>query len=346
MTYTASDLAKMLNGRLEGDPDLLITGIAKIEDARSGELTFLANPKYERFLESTSASVVLVSERQKVPARTVIRVPDPYRAFAHLLTVFYPPEVPPVAGIHPTAVVSERSELGTNIRIGALVVIGDDCTLGDNVTIYPGVNIGNHVRIGDDTKLHAGISIRSGIQIGRRVTIQDNSVIGSEGFGFAPREDGDYVKVPQVGTVIIEDDVEIGAGCTLDRATLGATRIEAGAKLDNLIQIAHNVVIKKNTVVAAQTGVSGSTEIGEGCMIGGQVGFVGHIKLGNRSMVGAQSGVSKTYPEGSKISGYPAKPHREELTIQALQKKLPEMAKRIDCLEKEIESLQSKLNEK
>lgn len=346
MTYSALDLAKMLDGGLEGDSDIAILGIAKIEDARPGEITFLANPKYERFLETTEASVVLVSEQQKISGRTVIRVPDPYRAFARLLTVFHPPETPPGAGVHPTAIVGERVEIGAGHRIGALVVIGDDCILGDNVTIYPGTVIGCHVTVGEETTLRAGVSVRSGVWIGSRVTIQDNSVIGSEGFGFAPKAEGDYEKVPQVGTVIIEDDVEIGAGCTIDRATLGATRIESGVKLDNLIQVAHNVVIKKNTVVAAQTGISGSTEIGEGCLIGGQVGFVGHIKLGDRSMVGAQSGISKTFPQGSKISGSPAKPHRKELLIQAMQKKLPDLVKHVDRLQKEIEKLQSKLNEK
>lgn len=346
MAYRAHDVARMLNGNLEGDSDIAISGIAKIEDARPGEITFLANPKYERFLETTEASVVLVSVNQKVSGRTVIRVPDPYRAFAKLLTVFHPPETPLNVGVHPTVTVGERVEIGTGHRIGALVVIGDDCTFGDNVTIYPGTVIGCHVTIGDNTTLRAGLSIRSGVRIGSRVTIQDNSVIGSEGFGFAPKAEGDYEKVPQVGTVVIEDDVEIGAGCTVDRATLGATRIESGVKLDNLIQVAHNVVIKKNTVVAAQTGISGSTEIGEGCLIGGQVGFVGHIKLGDKSMVGAQSGISKTFPRSSKISGSPAKPHREELLIQATLKKLPDLVKCVERMEKEIEKLQSKLNEK
>jgi len=225
-------------------------------------------------------------------------------------------------------------------------VIGRGCIIGDKVTIFPGVVIGDRVTIAEKTTLRAGVSIRSDVRIGRRVTIQDNAVIGSEGFGFAPQEDGAYQKIPQVGTVIIEDDVEIGAGCTIDRATLGATRIERGAKLDNLIQVAHNVVIGADTVIAAQTGISGSTKIGKNSMIGGQVGFAGHITLGDGSMVGAQSGVSKTYPPGSKISGYPAKPHREELLILASQKRLPDLVKKVDRLEKEIARLRSKIEEK
>lgn len=346
MTYRVLDLAKLLGGKLEGDPEVLISGVARIEDARPGEITFLANPKYERFLATTQASAVLVSPQQQKGAGTVIRVPDPYSAFAHLLTLFCPPEKQPDEGVHSTACLGADIKMGSRVHIGAQVVIGEGCILGDDVTVYPGVLIGDRVSIGGKTTIRAGVSIRSGVQIGCQVTIQDNAVIGSEGFGFAPKEDGDYEKIPQVGTVIIEDDVEIGAGCTIDRATMGATRIEKGAKLDNLIQVAHNVVIGSNTVIAAQTGISGSTKIGEKCMIGGQVGFVGHITLGGGSKVGAQSGISKSFPAGSTISGSLAKPHREELLIQASQKKLPELLKRVDRLEKEITQLRSELKEK
>lgn len=346
MAYRAIDIAQILGGRLEGDPDAVISGVAKIEEARPGEITFLANPKYERFLSSTRASAVLVSESQKASLATVIRVENPYSAFATLLTIFYPPEEPPEEGIHASALVASEVNLGARVRIGAQVVIGQGCTLGDDVTVYPGVILGDRVSIGEKTTLRAGVSVRSDVRIGRRVVIQDNAVIGSEGFGFAPKEEGDYEKIPQVGTVIIEDDVEIGAGCMIDRATLGATRIEQGAKLDNLIQVAHNVIIGRNTVIAAQSGISGSTKIGNGCMIGGQAGFVGHITLGDGSMVGAQSGISKSFPPGSKISGCPAKPHREELLIQAALKKLPGLSKRMDQLEKEIADLRFKLKDK
>ncbi|TKJ39808.1 UDP-3-O-(3-hydroxymyristoyl)glucosamine N-acyltransferase [candidate division LCP-89 bacterium B3_LCP] len=346
MMYTVAELAKLINGEVEGDPNVEITGIAKIEEACPGEMTFLANPQYERFLETTQASAIIISNDQKASGKTVIRVPDPYLSFAELLGVFYPPEKAPDPGIDSSAHVSENAKIGKNCCIGANVVIGSDSSLGKNVIIYPNAFIGDHVVIGDDTTLHAGVSVRYGVRIGSRVTIQNNSVVGSAGFGFAPKETGDYEKIPQVGNVIIEDDVEIGAGCTIDRATLGATRIEKGVKLDNLIQVAHNVVIGKNTVIAAQTGISGSTEIGERCMIGGQVGFVGHIKLGNGSMVGAQSGVPKSFGDGSKISGSPAKPHREELLIQVMQKKLTDFYKRLDLLEKQIEEYQKKGNER
>jgi len=345
MSYRASDLADILEGKLEGDPEVIISGVAKIEDARPGDATFLANPRYERFLGSTQASLVIVSSEQKTGVSTVIRVADPYRAFAHLLELFYPPESPPAAGVHPSASIGTDVTFGEGVCIGAQVVIGEASTLGDNVILYPGVVIGNRVIIGEKTVIRAGVSIRSGVQIGRKVVIQDNVVIGSEGFGFTPGDEGDYEKVPQVGTVIIEDEVEIGAGCTIDRATLGATRIEKGVKLDNLIQVAHNVVIGANTVIAAQSGISGSTTIGRHCIIGGQVGFVGHVTLGDGSLVGAKSGISKSHPPGSKVSGTLAKPHGEEMRIQASLKKLPELIKRVDRLEKEINHLQSQLLE-
>ncbi|MFH1861722.1 MAG: UDP-3-O-(3-hydroxymyristoyl)glucosamine N-acyltransferase [bacterium] len=343
MYFRVRDLALMLGGSLEGDAELVILGVAKIEEARAGEITFLANPKYEKYLATTQASVILVSPNQRVTDRTVIRVADPYRAFAQLLPLYYPPENLPELGIHTSACIALSAQIGGGARIGANVVIGEESVLEEEVAIYPNAVLGERVFIGKKTIIHANVSIRSGVRIGRRVVIQNNSVIGSEGFGFAPKAEGDYEKIPQVGTVIIEDDVEIGAGCTIDRATLGATRIEKGTKLDNLIQVAHNVVIGANTVIAAQSGISGSTKIGAGCMIGGQAGFTGHITLGDGSMVGAQSGVSKTYPPGSKISGRPASPHHEELRIQALRKHLPDLAKRISRLETELADLRSKL---
>ncbi len=336
MLYRAQELADLLLGKLEGDPSVTITGLAKIEEARPGEITFLANPRYEKFLETTQASAILVSPAQEAHLPVVIRVADPYRAFAKLLALFYPEEGSLPAGVHPTAVVGAETSLGEGVCLGAQVVIGSYCTLGRGVKIHPQAIIGDRVSIGEATTIRAGVSIRSGTQIGKRVIIQDNAVIGSDGFGFAPKQEGDYEKIPQVGTVIIEDDVEIGAGCTIDRATLGATRIEKGAKLDNLIQVAHNVVIGANTVIAAQSGISGSTKIGANCMIGGQAGFAGHLTLGDRSGVGAQSGVSKSFPAGSKIFGYPAKPLPEELRIQAIIHKLPVLYKKIDQLEKEL----------
>jgi len=226
MAHSLKEVAKLVGGEVEGDPDLVISGLAKIEEANPGELTFLANPKYEKYLKTTQASAVIAGLDQKVERLAVIRVPDPYQTFARLLPVFYPAEDPLPIGIHSSAVIGEGTMMGRNARIGALVVIGADCRLGDEVCLYPNTSIGDRVSLGDKTVVRSGVSIRSGVQIGRRVVIQDNAVIGSDGFGFAPQAQGDYEKIPQLGTVIIEDDVEIGAGCTVDRATLGATRIE------------------------------------------------------------------------------------------------------------------------
>lgn len=344
MVYRTQDLARLLEGELEGDPDIVISGLAKIEEAGPGDVTFLANPKYEKHLSKTQASAVIVSRQQQAEGLTLIRVDDPYRAFARLLAVFYPEEQPIPPGIHPGAVISPNTTLGQGVRIAAGVVIGSGCTIGDNVTLFPNVVIGERVAIGGGSIIRAGVSIRYGVQIGCRVIIQDNAVIGSDGFGFAPTDSGKYEKVPQVGTVIIGDDVEIGSGCTVDRATLGATRIESGAKLDNLIQVAHNVVIGADTVIAAQTGISGSAKIGKNCMIGGQVGFVGHITLGDGSQVGAQSGVSHSWPPGSKIFGYPAISLGDELRVQAIMLKLPELARTINQLVKKVEELSAKRN--
>jgi UDP-3-O-[3-hydroxymyristoyl] glucosamine N-acyltransferase len=344
MLYRTLDLAYLLEGELVGDPEVVITGLAKIEEAEPGELTFLANPKYEKYLSETRASAVLVSREQLAEGKLLIRVDDPYRCFAKLLSVFYPPEPLVELGVHPAAVLGKDVTIGQGVRIAAGVVIGAHSVIGDDIALYPQVSIGEDVTIGAGSIIRAGVSIRHGVRIGCRVIIQDNAVIGSDGFGFAPTQDGGYEKIPQVGTVIIEDDVEIGAGCTIDRATLGATRIESGAKLDNLIQIAHNVVIGANTVIAAQTGISGSTKIGKNCMIAGQVGFAGHLTLGDRSLVGAQSGVSKSWPDNSKIFGYPAIPLGEELRLQATMRKLPELAKTLDRLVKKVEELSAKRN--
>ncbi len=342
MPYRTQDIADLLGGTLIGDPELQITGAARIEDASPGTITFLSNPRYLKHFATTKASAVLIAPDVQAEGITRIIVKDPRRAFAHLLMLFYPPETPPPEGIHPTALLDEEVTLGKRVRIGAYVVIGPKSRIADDVTLYPNITIGEQVTIGEKSIIRSGVRIRSGVTIGKRVIIQDNAVIGSDGFGFAADEAGEYEKIPQVGTVVIGDDVEIGACCTVDRATLGETRIEAGAKLDNLIQVAHNVVIGANTVIAAQTGVSGSTKIGKNCMIGGQVGFVGHIVLGDGSQVGAQSGVSKSHPAGSKIFGYPARKLQDELRIQAALKKLPEMVSTVQKLQQIVQELTSK----
>jgi UDP-3-O-[3-hydroxymyristoyl] glucosamine N-acyltransferase len=336
------EIAELLGGTLIGDPELLITGVARIDEAAPGTITFLSNPRYQKHIATTRASAVLIAPDVLAEGITRIVVKDPRRAFARLLTLFYPQETPPPEGIHPTAVVGEDVTLGERVRIGAHTIIGAGCRIAADVTLYPNITIGAQVTIGEKSVIHSGVRIRHGVTIGKRVVIQDNAVIGSDGFGFAPDEAGEYEKIPQVGTVVIEDDVEIGACCTVDRATLGETRIETGAKLDNLIQVAHNVVIGANTVIAAQTGISGSTKIGKNCMIGGQVGFVGHIALGDGSQVGAQSGVSKSHPAGSRIFGYPARNLQDELKIQASLKNLPELMRTVQHLQRIVQELATK----
>ena len=335
MEMKVSEIARLVEGRLVGRGDVLIRDVAKIEEAQEGTLTFLANPRYSKFLHITNASAVLVGHDVNKAPLTLIQVDDPSLAFLKILRVFHPPVPSLDKRIHPTVIVGDRSVIGQNPAIGPLCVIGKGFRIGRNVQIHPQVTIGDRVRIGDDVLIHANVSIREGVIIGNRVVIQNGTVIGSDGFGFVPKGSG-YEKVPQVGTVVIEDDVEIGAGCTVDRATLGETRIGRGSKLDNLIQVAHNVVIGENTVIAAQAGISGSTKIGKGVMIGGQAGFAGHIEVGDKARVGARAGVTKSVKDGEVVSGYPARPHREELRIEAHIRRIPAVIKRLTEIEKKL----------
>lgn len=330
-THTLGELAQILQGKVVGDPNTPIHGVSKIEDARQGDLTFLTNPKYQKQLVDCAATALLAGH-DITWDRPVLQVDDPYLALGKLLEILFPPPESVELGVHPTAVVAESAKIGTNVRIGAVCSIGQDCTIGDNVTLHPRVVLYPGVTIGEGSLLHAGVIVREKTQIGKRVIIQNGAVIGSDGFGFAAAE-GEYRKIPQVGAVIIEDDVEIGANTTIDRATLGVTRIRQGTKLDNLIQVAHNVDIGEDTVIAAQTGISGSTKIGKGCRIGGQVGFVGHITIGDGVMIGAQSGIPNSIPSGEVRSGYPAIPHREWLKQNAYLKRLPELFQKIKELE-------------
>ncbi len=330
-TYTLGELAESIQGKVVGDPDTPIHGIAKIDEARRGDLTFLTNPKYQKKLTDSEASALLAGHGITWH-RPVLQVDDPYLALGKLLELIYPPPESVKVGIHPTVVVDDSATIGANVRIGALCSIGQDCVIGDNVILHPRVVLYPGVTIGEDSLLHSGVIVRENTQIGKRVIIQNGAIIGSDGFGFAAAE-GEYRKIPQVGTVSIEDDVEIGANTTIDRATLGVTRIRRGTKLDNLIQVAHNVDIGEDTVIAAQTGISGSTKIGKGCRIGGQVGFVGHITVGDGVMIGAQSGIPHSLPSGEIHSGCPAIPHREWLKQHAYLKRLPELVQKIKELE-------------
>lgn len=339
MELSLAEIAQLVQGDLEGDSTIKIHGVAKIEEAGSGEISFITNPKYAKYIDTTRASAIIVSKDFQKTARPIIRAENPYFSFLKVLKFFHPAVETLAAGIHPSAVIHETSHIGANVHIGAQVVIDENCTIGDAVFLYPGVVIGREVEIGNHTIIHANVAVRERVRIGNQVIIHSGTVIGSDGFGFA-REGQQYHKIPQVGTVVIEDEVEIGANCTIDRATLGQTIIRKGVKLDNLIQVAHNVEIGENTVIAAQTGISGSTRIGSNVVIGGQVGFVGHIEVGNNVTIGAQSGVSKSLPADSIFFGYPAKPIMQAKREEAALRKLPQLIKKLSELEERLNRLQ------
>jgi UDP-3-O-[3-hydroxymyristoyl] glucosamine N-acyltransferase len=341
------DIAQLLGATLEGNPDQEILRVAKIEEAGEGALTFLANPKYARYLTMTRASAVIVGPAVKVedrpaelPPLTLVRVADPYVGFVRVLARFHPPQPPLPPGIHPTAVIDPTADLGADVRVGPHAVIGARCRVGHRTMIAPCAVLGNDVQIGDDSLLYANVSVREGCQIGSRCILQPGAVIGSDGFGFAPKPDGSFEKIPQMGIVVIEDDVEIGANTTVDRATLGETRIKKGAKLDNLIQVAHNVVIGENTVMAAQSGISGSTHIGKNVMVAGQVGFTGHIEVADGVKIGAQSGVHRSLTTANATYfGTPAYPHREAMRIYGSFPQLPDLLATVRDLVKRLEKL-------
>lgn len=308
MEFTPQLIAGIINGKVEGDGDVQLTGFAKIEEAKPGDLCFIANPKYAHHLYTTEASAVLVSENFKVSGdvkTALIRVKDPYVALAQLMNIIQQ-SVPKPQGVEQPVYIGNGTSLGQKIYIGAFAYIGTGSSIGDNTLVYPQVYIGENVKIGVGTVIYAGVKIYNDTEIGDNCIIHSGAVIGADGFGFAPCPDGTYDKIPQIGKVIIENNVEIGANTTIDRATFGATRIKEGTKLDNLIQIAHNAEIGKCNVFAAQVGVAGSTKIGDGNQVGGQVGFAGHIKVGNNNQIGAQSGIASNVGNGNRIIGSPA----------------------------------------
>lgn len=341
MEFSASKIADFLQGSLEGDADVTVTQFAKIEEATKGTLTFLANPAYTSYIYTTNASIVLVREDfvpEKPIGSTLIRVKDPYGALARLLEL-YKGNIPEKTGISQLAFISPTAEVGENAYIGEFAYIGDKVKMGKNVKVYPHCYIGDNVHIGDDTILYSGVRIYEQSQIGRDCTLHANAVIGADGFGFAPQTDNNYKKVAQIGNVVIEDNVEIGAGTTIDRATLGSTIIRKGVKLDNLIQIGHNVVVGENTVMAAQCGVAGSTKIGKNCMIGGQAGISGHLTIGDNVKMAAQCGVPSTVKDGQIIMGSPAMEASQYRKAFIYFRNFEKLVKRIDELEKEIKRL-------
>lgn len=345
MQFTAAQIAQLIQGNVEGDAQAAVHSFGKIEEAVSGQLSFLANLKYEEHLYTTKASIVIISNqfqpREKISA-TLIRVADAYSAFATLLAKYQEMRAQQMTGIEQPSFIATTATLGKNVYVGAFSYIGEKVTIGDHAKIYPNTYLGESVRVGKNTTIHPGVKIYHECIIGNDVIIHAGTVIGGDGFGFAPQADGSLQKVPQIGNVVIEDGVEIGANTTIDRATIGSTIIRKGAKLDNLIQVAHNVEIGNSTVIAAQTGISGSTKIGKGVMIGGQAGIVGHITLGDGAKVNAQSGVSKSLEAGKAVSGTPATDFTAAMRSQALVRRLPELEKRILELESIIRDLQSR----
>ncbi len=343
MTFTASQIAHIVNGKIEGDPNTAVSDFGKIEEAAEGKLAFFANPKYEEFLYSTRASVIILNdayELKRPVAATLVRVPDAYTAFATLLSYYQEIMQQQLTGIQQPSYIAKTASFGQNVFIGAFAYLGEKVTVGNNSKIYPNAYIGDHVTIGDNSIIYPGVKIYHDCRIGNHVIIHAGTVIGSDGFGFAPQTDGSLKKVPQIGNVVIEDDVEIGANVTIDRATMGSTIIKNGAKLDNLIQIAHNVEVGPSTVIAAQAGISGSTRIGSGVMIGGQAGIVGHIQVADGSKINAQAGLGKSLKTpGSAVTGSPAYDYNQAIRSQAIARNLPEMEKRI----KELETLVKQL---
>ncbi len=344
MQFTAQQIATLVQGKLEGDPDRKVSSVAKIEEAGPGDLCFLSNPKYEEYLYTSSASAVLVNETLvllRPVTATLIRVKDAYASFALLLEQYdHIISGSGNVGIEQPSYIAPTAKIGKDVYVGAFSYIGENAVLADGVKIYPGAYIGNNTVIGKDSKIYSGVRVYHGCVLGERVIIHAGSVVGGDGFGFAPLKDGTYKKIAQIGNVIIEDDVEIGANTTVDRATMGSTVIRKGVKLDNLIQVAHNVEIGENTVIAAQTGISGSTKIGKNCIIGGQVGIVGHIHLADGTKINAQSGLSKSVTnENVTLNGSPAFEYKNSLKSQAIFRNLPDLQARLQKLEEIVSEL-------
>jgi UDP-3-O-[3-hydroxymyristoyl] glucosamine N-acyltransferase len=308
MKFTAAQIAGILEGEVIGNPDAEVFKLSKIEEGTTGSLTFLANPKYNNYIYSTQATITIVNhifEPEQQITTTLIKVEDAYQSFSKLLEYYNQVKLMK-SGIEQPSVISENVIYGSDLYLGSFCYVGKNVTIGNNVKIYPNSFIGDNVIIGDNCVFFAGVRIYSETEIGNNCTLHSGTVIGSDGFGFAPQEDGAYSKVPQIGNVIIEDHVEIGACTTIDRATLGSTIIRKGVKLDNHIQVAHNVEIGENTVIAAQTGIAGTTKIGKNCLIGGQVGFAGHLVIGDGVKIQAQSGIGKNLEDGEVVQGSPA----------------------------------------
>jgi UDP-3-O-[3-hydroxymyristoyl] glucosamine N-acyltransferase len=336
------DIAERLQCRLEGDGEIEIHRVAGIDDAGPGDLTFFTNPKYARALRTTGASAVILSDKAEPAPCAMLRVSHPYLAFARAVELFAGSNRPP-EGIHRLADVAATATVAPDAVIGPFVVVGERASVGARTLVYPHVTIGPDAKIGEDCIIHARVSIREGVQIGNRVVLQDGAVIGSDGFGFAPKPDGSHYKIPQIGAVVVDDDVEIGANAAIDRPAVGETRIGAGSKIDNLVQVAHGVTIGRNVLLAAQVGIAGSTTIEDGVTLAGQVGVSGHITIGKGTIATAQTGIPNSVEPGSFISGYPAISNRDWLKSSAVFRKLPELRKAIADLDARLAEVEARL---
>ena len=335
------EIAKIVDGEIVGDPDVVITGVSGIREAKKGDITFVANRRYVSLIDETQASAILVSLDITKASKPLLKTKDPSLAFAKVVSQLYPLQIRHPKGIHKTAVIAKTAKVGRGVVLGPYAVISEGVQIGDRTIIYGGCFVGPDTKIGCDCLFWPHVSIRERVSIGNRVFVQSGTVIGSEGFGYV-NVDGEHQLIPQIGTVVIEDDVEIGANVTIDRARFDKTIIGKGTKIDNLVQIAHNVVIGQNCLIVAQAGISGSTRLGNNVTIAGQAGLVGHITIGDGATCAAQAGVTKSVPPGIIVSGYPAKPHEEAKKIVAYIQRLPELTRAIKDLKKKIEELEQR----
>lgn len=347
MEISLKDAASFIGGKIFGNANITISNISKIEEAKKGDLTFLYLPAYEKYFSSTKASAIIVKPgfnkiRDDI---TYIEVENPNQAFFKVIDHFFKPKHR-LSGIDSTAFIADDAVVGNNVALGRNVVVSSGCKIGSNVKIYHNTVLLDDVEIGENTVIYQNVSVREKCRIGKNVIIHPGTVIGSDGFGYSKLEDGTYLKIPQIGNVIIEDNVELGSNVSIDRASIGSTVIKKGVKIDNLVQIAHNVVIGENTAISAQTGISGSTKIGRSCIFGGQVGIVGHVEISDNTLLAAQSGVSKGISKPGTYFGSPAKEFKTALKLEALIRNLPEQNDKLKALEKRIKELEEKLNER
>ena len=339
MRKTLREVAQLVDGDVVGDETVVITGVCGIREAREGDLTFIANSKYIPLMRQTKASAIITSREIRQAPKPIVRTDNPDLAFAKMVSLLAPNETVHPRGIHPTAVIGKNVKLGKEVTIQPYGVIGDNAVIGDRTILYTGVFVGEGAKIGNDTLIYPHVTVRERVEIGHRVIIHSGTVIGSDGFGFSTVK-GVHVKIPQIGIVKIEDDVEIGANVTIDRARFGVTQIKRGTKIDNLVQIAHNAVIGEHSIIVAQAGVSGSTTIGNGVILAGQAGVVGHIEVGDNTIVGAQSGVSKSVAPNSVVLGSPAKPIRQFKEVNARIQRIPKLYQEVRVLAKRVDELE------